>query len=228
MKFMTYQAAIFDMDGLLIDSERTIMQAWIDAAAATGVTLQAEAYAPIIGLAEPESDAILTGLLGGPAAFSAIRARAIDLLSAEDEAVAFPLKAGAAALLGALQAADVVCGVASSSRAAEIRQRLQEVGILHFFAAIAGGDEVPRGKPDPAVYELAASRLGVPASACLVFEDSENGALAALAAGAQVVLVPDIRAPSEAVAGRSLQVLGSLQDAIGHLPHWFNGSRLPR
>lgn len=219
-----YRAVIFDMDGLLIDSERTIMQAWIDAAASIGVMLHAEAYAAIIGLAEPESDAILTRLLGGPAAFSAIRSRAIDLLSAEDDAVVFPLKAGAAELLGSLQAAGVVCGVASSSRAAEIQQRLQAVGVLHTFAAIAGGDEVPRGKPDPAVYELAASRLGVPASACLVFEDSENGALAALAAGAQVVLVPDLRTPSNAVVGRSLSVLSSLQDAIGQVPHWFRGS----
>ena len=118
----------------------------------------------------------------------------------------------------------MICGVASSSRAAEIRQRLQAVGVLHTFASIAGGDEVPRGKPDPAVYELAASRLGVPASACLVFEDSENGALAALAAGAQVVLVPDLRTPSNAVAGRSLHVLSSLHDAIGQVPHWFSGS----
>lgn len=221
---MTYRAAIFDMDGLLIDSERTIMRAWIDAAAAIGVMLRAEAYTPIIGLAELESDAILTRVLGGPAAFSAIRSRAIELLSPGDEAAVFPLKAGAKELLGSLQAAGVLCGVASSSRAAEIQQRLQDVGVIHYFAAIAGGDEVPRGKPDPAVYELAASRLGVPASACLVFEDSENGALAALAAGAPVVLVPDLRAPSEAVMGRSLRVLGSLHDAIEQVPHWFNGA----
>ena len=221
---MTYRAAIFDMDGLLIDSERTIMRAWIDAAAAIGVMLRAEAYTPIIGLAELESDAILTRVLGGPAAFSAIRSRAIELLSPGDEAAVFPLKAGAKELLGSLQAAGVLCGVASSSRAAEIQQRLQVVGVIHYFAAVAGGDEVPRGKPDPAVYELAASRLGVPASACLVFEDSENGALAALAAGAPVVLVPDLRAPSEAVMGRSLRVLGSLHDAIEQVPHWFNGA----
>lgn len=221
---MTYQAAIFDMDGLLIDSERTIMRAWIDAAAAIGVTLRAEAYTPIIGLAEPESDAILTRVLGGPAAFSAIRSRTIELLSPGDEAVVFPLKAGAKELLGSLQAAGVLCAVASSSRAADIQQRLQDVGVIHYFAAVAGGDEVPRGKPDPAVYELAASRLGVPASACLVFEDSENGALAALAAGAPVVLVPDLRAPSEAVIARSLRVLGSLHDAIEQVPHWFNGA----
>lgn len=225
MESMTYRAAIFDMDGLLIDSERTIMRAWIDAAAAIGITLRAEAYTTVIGMAEPESDAILTRVLGGPAAFSAIRSRAIDLLSPEDKAVVFPLKAGAAELLGSLQAAGVVCGVASSSRAAEIRQRLQDVGIIHYFAAIAGGDEVPFGKPDPAVYKLAASRLGVPTSVCLVFEDSENGALAALASGAQVVLIPDLRAPSEAVMGRSLRVLGSLHDAIGQVPHWFSHSR---
>jgi beta-phosphoglucomutase-like phosphatase (HAD superfamily) len=120
-----------------------------------------------------------------------------------------------------LEAAGVPCGVASSSRVAEIRHRLGAVGVLRFFRAVTGGDEVPRGKPDPAIYLLAASRLGAAPADCIAFEDSENGAKAAQAAGIRVVVVPDLRHPAPEVLARSHRVLGSLEEATAHVPHWF-------
>jgi HAD superfamily hydrolase (TIGR01509 family) len=220
-----FDAAIFDMDGLLIDSERTIMRAWVESAHAFGISLQPDAYASVVGRAEPESTQILTSLLGGTDAFLAVRSRAADFLSREKRDPVFALKTGARELLALLQSMEVRCAVASSSSATEIRHRLGAVDVLPHFGAIAGGDEVPRGKPDPAVYRLAAERLGVPASACLAFEDSENGARAALAAGAQVVLVPDLRPPPASVAAMSVRVLRTLTDAIEHVPGWFVASR---
>jgi beta-phosphoglucomutase-like phosphatase (HAD superfamily) len=112
--------------------------------------------------------------------------------------------------------------VASSSSAAQIRHRLHQVDVMRHFEALAGGDEVPRGKPDPAVYQLAASRLGVRACDCVAFEDSDNGARSALASGAQVVLVPDLGLPSRSVIERSLHRLGTLHEAIEHVPRWFS------
>ncbi len=90
--------------------------------------------------------------------------------------------------------------------------------MLQHFHAWAGGNEVPRGKPDPALYQLAAVRLGVDPAQCLAFEDSENGARAAQAAGVAVVIVPDLRAPGIEVVERSHGVLGSLVHAHDHLP----------
>ncbi|HSQ81416.1 MAG TPA: HAD family phosphatase [Casimicrobiaceae bacterium] len=220
-----FHAAIFDMDGLLIDSERAIMRAWIDAARDCGITLEPEAYADVVGRAEPESNAILVRLLGGGDAFRAVRSRAAGVLSRENRDRVFPLKSGVRELLVLLRSMDVLCAVASSSAAAEIRHRLGAVDVLTHFGAVAGGDEVPRGKPDPAVYQLAAARLGVPASACLAFEDSENGARAALAAGAQVVLVPDLRSPPDAVTRSSVRVLGTLTEALAYVPGWFAAAR---
>ena len=220
-----FHAAIFDMDGLLIDSERTIMRAWVESAHAFGIALQPNAYASVVGRAEPESTAILTSLLGGTEAFLAVRSRVADLLSRESRDPVFALKSGVRELLALLQSMDVRCAVASSSSAAEIRHRLNAVDVLPHFGAVAGGDEVPRGKPDPAVYKLAAERIGVSASACLAFEDSENGARAALAAGAQVVLVPDLRRPPESLARSSIRVLRTLTDAIEYVPAWFAVSR---
>ena len=95
------------------------------------------------------------------------------------------------------------------------------MGVLDVFDAIAGGDEVARGKPDPAVYALAASRLGKAPSQCLAFEDSENGVLAAHRAGISVVAVPDLKRPPDEIVGLSFTTLDSLDRAIDHVPAWF-------
>jgi len=138
-------AAIFDMDGLLIDSERATLAAWLHGARQAGVPLAKADYLQVVGRAAPESDAILRELLGGPQAFDAARAAARAVLN-HAEAV-FPIRPGAAELLAALRAARVPCAVASSSTHAEIRHRLGAIGVLAHFDAIAGGDEVARGKP---------------------------------------------------------------------------------
>ena len=121
----------------------------------------------------------------------------------------------------ALVNAGIPCAVASSSSGQEVRSRLARVGVLDFFNAIAGGDEVARGKPDPAVYELAVSRLRKSPSDCLAFEDSENGVLAAHRAGIQVVAVPDMKQPSVEVIGVSFTMLESLDRAIECVSAWF-------
>ena len=216
-----FRAAVFDMDGLLIDSERHIMQAWLDGARALGFALTQAEFTQVIGRAAPDSDAMLTRFLGGEQAFRATAAHAHDTLRGEREHPVFPLKAGAAELLAALAAAGVPCAVASSSTVAEIRHRLGHVDVLRHFKAIAGGDEVTHGKPDPALYLLAATRLGVEPADCIAFEDSENGARAAQAAGIRVVIVPDLKHPPQDVAAQAHGVIGSLAEAVGHVPHWF-------
>ena len=204
-----FTAAIFDMDGLLIDSERAIMQAWIGAAREIGITLAASDYVQVIGKAKPESDAFLVSLLGDEHAFRQVQVMAGAQLHAPAAGPRFPLKPGAKELLSALRAAGIPCAVASSSRVEEIKDRLGRVGVLDFFSSVSGGDEVRRGKPDPALYQLA-------------FEDSENGATAASRSGAQVVVVPDIKPPSAVVTGFSFRILGTLHEAIPFVPQWFD------
>jgi HAD superfamily hydrolase (TIGR01509 family) len=216
-----FDAVLFDMDGLLLDSERVLMKAWTAAAAEEGVAIPPEAYTAVIGRAAQESHALFTEMLGGAERHARLREKIVERLHAERDSPIFPLKPGVVDLLAALRARGVPCAVASSSGADEIRHRLEVVGVLHHFDVVAGGNEVARGKPDPAVYALAASRLGVPATDCIAFEDSDNGARAALAAGATLVVVPDLRRPAADVIGRCLHVLDSLQDAVDHVPTWF-------
>ncbi|MFM0210214.1 HAD family phosphatase [Paraburkholderia sediminicola] len=216
-----FAAAIFDMDGLLVDSERTIMDTWISVGLDLGIALAPRDYLRIVGRSSAECELILTELLGGAATFREALTRVREQLSRPSAHPIFPLKSGAQSLLGELARVGVPCAVASSSPLEEIKSRLGRVGILHFFKAIAGGDEVARGKPDPAVYRLAAHRLGVSEDACLAFEDSENGARAAVGAGIAVVTVPDLIHPTDEVAVLSFRILRRLDGAIEFVPDWF-------
>jgi HAD superfamily hydrolase (TIGR01509 family) len=220
-----FAAAIFDMDGLLIDSERPIMAAWIEAARTLDIELSHAQYLQCVGLAMVESKQILAALLGGAAAYQHAATQvtaALQLQRADgDLRPLFPIKPGAAELLTALRGRGTRCAVASSSTSGQIQACLGSLDVLHHFEAFAGGDEVARAKPDPALYLLAAERLGVDPAECVAFEDSENGAKAALAAGLRVVIVPDLKHPPESIIGQAFHVLDSLHDAMAHVPLWF-------
>ena len=211
-----FTAAIFDMDGLLLDSERLIMRAWLEAAAESGQTLCAQQFLDVIGHGVNESRARLMALLGGEPAFERVRAAAQARQRAYD--ARYPVKPGAQALLLALRSRGIACAVASSTAASEVSRRLERAELLDYFSAFAGGDEVPTPKPAPDVYLLASARLGVPPAQCLAFEDSEVGAQAAHAARMRVVLVPDLRACAFDAA---LLQLKSLEQALAHCEHWF-------
>lgn len=215
-------AAIFDMDGLLLDSERVIMQAWLASAAEEGLVLSEPDFMLVVGCGAEESRARLSSLLGGHGSFQSVRDRARAML-ASHPGVVFPLKPGALQLLALLRQRGVPCAVASSTSVDEVRRRLAMVGVLDFFQAVAGGDEVSRSKPDPAVYLLAADRLGVPPVRCLAFEDTDHGATAAHEAGLRVVVVPDLKAHD---FGAAYMTLSSLEDAVAHIDRWFSDSTL--
>ncbi|MGN6668057.1 MAG: HAD family hydrolase [Trinickia sp.] len=216
-----FSAAIFDMDGLLIDSERTIMNTWIAAAQELGLHIRPIDYVEIIGRSLPECHAMLAAMFGAQPLFQEALIRVRQQLQSPTNPPVYPLKPGVQHLLTTLANAGVPCAVASSSSSQEIKARLGRVGILDFFDAVAGGDEVARGKPDPAVYQLAASRLNQSPDNCLAFEDSENGLLAALRAGIPVVAVPDLKPPPDAIIGRSLISLASLDEAKEYVFAWF-------
>lgn len=221
----SFDAAVFDMDGLLLASECAIMDVWLIVARRAGVSMRRDDYVRVVGRAAPESEAILVEVFGDRGRFMQAKATVEHELDRLHATAGFPVKQGARRLLGDLAERGVPCAVASSSTRAEIEARLAAVGLLGHFSAWAGGDEVLRGKPDAAVYRLAAERLGVSPARCVAFEDSHNGAHSALAAGAAVVLVPDLVPPTPSLAASSLCVLASLDDALRHVPSWFPDGR---
>ncbi|MDN3545809.1 HAD family phosphatase [Kinneretia asaccharophila] len=213
-----FEAVIFDMDGLLLDSERPILEAWLRLAP----QLRREDYLLTVGRNRPDSLAVLSERLGSEAAALAMYAQVdVELTQRFGPGTAgFPLKPGALALLQALRARGVPLAVASSTRHAKVLERLSLTGLIDFFGPIHGGDQVARGKPHPDLFELAAASLGIHPAKALVFEDSSYGARGALTAGAGVVLVPDLKAPDPEIAPHCL-LLDSLDAAQAHIPDWF-------
>jgi HAD superfamily hydrolase (TIGR01509 family) len=215
-----YQAAVFDMDGLLLDSERPIQDAWLRLSAATHRPLTPADYRLTVGRNRADCLTLLSGWFGSLEAAEALY-EAVDADVARRFAGrGFELKPGVLPLLLALRERGVPCAVASSTRHAKVLDRLGAAGIVAHFDPIHGGDQVARGKPHPDLFELAARSLARPASDCLVFEDSSYGAQGALAAGMSVVLVPDLKEPDPDIAPRCL-VLSSLEQALAHVPTWF-------
>jgi len=214
-----FTAVVFDMDGLLLDSERPTRDAWLHAAAALGVPLTEAEYLSVVGLNHTDSHTRLLTLFGGDAPLLAnARARADATLAAGPP---FDAKPGARRLLRTLREARIPCAVASSTHHAEVRRRLQRAGLLDHFSAVCGGDEVQRGKPDPDLYTLALTRLNAAPRTTVAFEDSGHGVQAALAAGLATVAVPDLKAPAPEWLARCHAVLPSLDAACERSPEWF-------
>jgi len=202
------KAAIFDMDGLLIDSERIIMQACIQAANNVGIDYTQAEFVELIGRSSTDASRIMAEQLGGVDILDRVSTGVNTILSQRNHV--FPLKAGAVALLNHYQSQRVVCGVASSSPIQHIQHRLSHVNVLDYFSTITSGQEVEKGKPSPDIYLLAIQKLGVTVEECIAFEDSEPGARAAIAAGLKVVVVPDLKQPSAFVRENCFKLVDSL------------------
>jgi beta-phosphoglucomutase-like phosphatase (HAD superfamily) len=211
------KAAIFDMDGLLIDSERIIMQACIQAANNVGIDYSQAEFVELIGRSSTDASRIMAEQLGGVDILDRVSTGVNTILSQRNHV--FPLKAGAVDLLNHYQSKRILCGVASSSPIQHIQHRLSHVNVLDYFSTITSGQEVSNGKPSPDIYLLAIQKLGVTVDECIAFEDSEPGARAAIAAGLKVVVVPDLKPPSEFVRENCYQLVESLD-------HYLDSMRL--
>lgn len=189
------QAIIFDMDGVVVDSETLFREAVVATALADGRELPFEVYQRVIGVPHDTTRDILDGHYGAGFEFdrfwSAAVARFRELGGAQ-----LCLKAGVVELIDALDAAGLPCAIATSSGRPYVEQQLVAHGLLERFHAIVAFGDYARGKPHPDPFLLAAERLGVAPADCLVLEDSHNGIRAAVAAGMMAIMVPDLLDPT--------------------------------
>jgi HAD superfamily hydrolase (TIGR01509 family) len=184
-------AVIFDMDGLIFDTERPIKQATLDAAIAVGFEMPEAFYQTLIGVPGPECDALIKAHFGPGFPFDAFdNACRGAIARALGEGVA--VKPGAAELLGELHARQMPLALATSSGRNYAECHLGAADLRRFFDAVATRNDVSRGKPHPDLFLKVADDLRVPPERCLVLEDSHNGVRAAHAAGCLPIMVPDL------------------------------------
>ena len=199
---------IFDMDGLLVDSERTTRTVWQASTADCGFALTDEMYLTLIGLGAEEADRVVAAHFGTAFAIPQFRERRIvrmrDLLASGGA----PFKPGAREILAWVASLGIPVALATSSGRREVHERLGQVAGV--FATITTRDDVLRGKPSPDIYLVAAASLGVEPSDCLALEDSFAGVRAAAAAGMPVLMVPDLAPPTAEIADLAAAVFLSL------------------
>ncbi|MCD9033093.1 HAD family phosphatase [Luteimonas sp. Y-2-2-4F] len=213
------EAVIFDMDGLMLDSERAILGCLRRAAAEQGAGIEPDWWLRTIGHTDDMCRELLGARIGADAA-AALLERGHALYVAVAEA-GVPHRPGIVELLELLAAHDVPRAVATSTRRPLALRKLAAADLLWRFDAVCTSSDVERPKPAPDVYLLAAQRLGVAPARCLVLEDSPTGVRAALAAGMTPVQVPDLLVPDEAVRALGHRIVASLADAQALLSPWL-------
>ena len=189
-----YAAAIFDLDGTLIGTERILVETCIQTLADYGHLVSRDFVLSMVGVSEVEGFRRICTEIGVALDFddfSATWSRANQSAYAKG----IPLMLGVAELLMALKTKGVPVAVATNSSTKGALRKLGLAGIGGAFDVVIGYDAVTSPKPAPDVFLAAALSLGVAPQDCIAFEDSTTGVVAALAAGMTVVHVPDMARP---------------------------------
>jgi len=190
---LNLSAIIFDMDGLMFDSERIAQITWQQAAGESGFDFPAEIYMGIVGLSYPDVDRYTRQVFGGDFPLETVYARKQALMENYITTQGIPIKPGLWELLQAVEAANLRRALASSSARRIILRNLRAAGLdSDWFHAILSGDEIRHNKPAPDIFLLASQRLQAPPERCLVLEDSNAGIQAACAAGMLSIMIPDM------------------------------------
>lgn len=215
-----FQAVVFDLDGVLAESEHLWEENWISHAAASGYAWLPADTATVQGMSVPEWSGYMAERLGG--APEGIAEAVIDGMIAALHGGRVALLPGAPEMV-ATAAKRVPIAVASSAPRRLIEAVLEATGLRPYFTALVSSEEVPRGKPAPDVYLEAARRLGVPAASCLGIEDSSNGIRAAAAAGMTVIAIPNPVYPPKPGALALCAKIASSPNEV----RWYLVARLP-
>lgn len=204
-------AVLFDMDGLMLDSERVHQECWREAAKQLELEDNDELWLSLVGLHEDDQHEQLREQLGKSKADPLIER--CDALFEARIGAGLPHKAGLVPLLDLLAGAQVSRAVVTSSRCEHAWQKLETAGLRTYFETVVTGSDIDAPKPAPDIYRLAAERLGVDPARCIVLEDSEPGVRAALAAGMHPIQVPDLLQPDEALREMGHHIVESLDQA---------------
>lgn len=215
---MGIEAVIFDMDGLLFDTEATGRWAWDKSLESHGYAMTDDIYMQFVGRDMSHREYVLKMHFGLDFPFESVKALRILLGDSREIESGLKIKPGAVQLLAAFSKLGIPIGLATGTVRDRTLRRLQGAGIRNYFRAIVAGDEVHRGKPFPDVYFEASQRLGISPQKCIVFEDSCAGVQAAMAAGMRVVMVPDLERPTPDIKNMAYCILPSLIEAIERLP----------
>jgi HAD superfamily hydrolase (TIGR01509 family) len=207
-------AVVFDMDGLLVDTEVVYRDAMEEIVRGRGHEMSLDVFRQMIGL--PDNYDLLTGHYGADFPVAAFNDEVRALVEVRI-AQGLDLKPGVHEILDHLDALDLPRAIATSSSHRAVGVHLAASGVIPRFHAIVAKGDYERGKPHPDPYLTAAARLGIDPRSCLALEDSHNGVRSAAGAGMMTVMVPDLLEPTEEMHGLCVRVAADLHEVRGWL-----------
>lgn len=217
-----YRAVLLDMDGLMLDSERIYYLAQQEAADRLGYVAGDDLMLSFVGLSVEECERRMQEAAGDGFQIDAYRGLWRQLWREQIKQNGIPLKDGLQPVLEWLHQEGIPRAVVTSTFAEDAELSLRAAGIRGYFGHVVTGDQVERSKPAPDIYLLAARKIGVPPEQCVALEDSDAGVMSAAAAQMRVVLVPDLRQPTNEARAAAHAEYPSLTEALPPLQSWMS------
>ena len=213
------RGVIFDMDGLMFDTERRATVLWNQVGDELRIDMTEEFLDSFRGQNPTAIRNAFLQRFGREFDFDGCMGRKDELQHRYIEEKGVPLKEGLPELLEYLKGQDIRMAVATSTQQSLAEKMLKIAGVYEYFDAVAYGNKVKRSKPFPDIFQKAAEDLGVPMRECLVLEDSISGVQAGKAAGGYIIHIPDVVVVPEEVKDGITAELRSLRDVIDWIEH---------
>ena len=211
---------LFDMDGLILDTEKLYIRFWMEAANVLGYPMTREQALGMRSLSRQFGATKLQSYFDRPVDYEEVRLKRVELMNAFIEAEGVETKAGVSELLAYLKENGIKTAIATSSPLERTEKYLSFVGLVGAFDKIISGYMVKKGKPEPDIYQFAAAQLGLEPNECLALEDSPSGIISASRAGCFPVMIPDQDEPkkeTEQLLFAKAERLDQVIDLLG----WF-------
>ncbi len=217
------KAVIFDMDGLILDTEKLLVKFWCEAAAEYGFPMRREQALHIRSLARKFAIPYLKEQFGEEFDYFKVRTRRMELMRSYISEHGLDVKKGITPLLDYLKEHNIPAAVATATDYERTEDYLTKAGLFGRFDKIICASMVECGKPMPDIYIYAAKQLGLEANECAALEDSPNGVKSACAAGCVTVMVPDLTPPDDELLSMVYAVAGSLEDVRAIIENYNKG-----
>lgn len=219
-------AVIFDMDGVIFDSERLVLSCWEKVGEKYGFQGIDEVFLPCIGTNEVKTKEIVMDYYGQDFPYETFRQEASVLFHERVDLDGLPVKKGVREILDYLKEQEIPTAVASSTRLEAVSGELKQAGLYEYFKVVMGGDQLKRSKPEPDIYLMTCEKMDVIPSRAYAIEDSYNGIRSSFRAGMRPIMVPDMLPATEEMRQKSVAVLDDLLMVRGYLQEIYrhNGS----
>ena len=208
---------VFDMDGVLLDTENVMKVFWQEEADRIGFGDITELYMRCVGTTEAFCEELVAREYPSLGSYASFRERPFGKLKNLAETTGIPKKYYAEELLASLKKDGWRIGLASSTLKEAVLRELTQAGLLKYFDIVIGGDQLERSKPAPDIYLMACRELGCDPSETYAVEDSHNGIRSAAAAGMKAIMVPDLLPATEEMQQLSVAVLKDLKEVWEYL-----------